>query len=208
MGVPSVSIQKVLVPITGEPYPLQAGELTFELNLGAISVTKMSSDGILLEGTEFELLDESGSVLETGTTDSSGIVIFSDLAEGSYTVREKTPSEGYAISATGSQNVTVTAGVSTAVTFYNERITGKLRIVKKDSETDRPLEGAIFTVTRLSGPESDNASDIGTVIATVTTDADGIAETGLLPWGEYQITETGVPDDYLDDGYTVTTWIK
>jgi hypothetical protein len=30
----------------------------------------------------------------------------------------------------------------------------------------------------------------------------------LLPWGEYKIVETVVPDDYLDAGYTVNVWIK
>jgi uncharacterized surface anchored protein len=46
------------------------------------------------------------------------------------------------------------------------------------------------------------------VVATITTNAQGIAETGLLPWGEYKIVETVVPDDYLDAGYTVNVWIK
>lgn len=63
--------------------------------------------------------------------------------------------------------------------------------------TEKPLPGAVFTVTRLSGPESDNASDIGKVVATITTNAQGIAETGILPWGEYKIVETGVPEGYL-----------
>lgn len=46
------------------------------------------------------------------------------------------------------------------------------------------------------------------MVATLTTNAQGIAETGLLPWGEYKITETGVPDGYLDAGYTANAWIK
>ena len=146
--------------------------------------------------------------MQTGTTNSSGVVTFSDVDPGNYTVREKTASQGYVLSATSTQSVTVTAGSTATATFTNERITGKVRIVKTDSKTNKPLPGATFTVTRLSGPESDNASDIGTVVATITTDANGIAETGLLPWGQYKITETGVPEDYLDDGYTVTTWIE
>ena len=72
----------------------------------------------------------------------------------------------------------------------------------------RDRAGAVFTVTRLSGPASDHAADIGKVVATLTTNAQGIAETGLLPWGEYKITEAGVPDGYLDAGYTANAWIK
>ena len=28
-------------------------------------------------------------------------------------------------------------------------------------------------------------------------------ETPLLTWGEYEIVETSVPENYLDEGYTV-----
>ena len=208
VGVPSVAIQKILVPIYGAPNILKSGSITFELSYGEISVTKKSSDGILLKGTVFELLNSAGTVVATATTNNKGIASFANLQPGSYTVREKTPSQGYKLSATSSQNVSVVAGVTATATFTNDRITGRVRIIKKDSVTEKPLAGAVFTVTRLSGPESDNASDIGKVVATITTNAHGIAETGLLPWGEYKIVEAGVPDGYLDSGYTTTIWIK
>ena len=207
VGVPEVSIQKIIVPTYGSPYPLKEGSVTFELALGEIEVTKKSDDGILLKNAVFELL-KNGTVIKTATTNASGVAKFTDLEPGAYTVREKTAPQGYNLAATSSENVTVVAGSVTKSTFTNKRISGKVRIVKTDSQTHKPLAGATFTVTRLSGPESDNASSIGQVVATITTNAQGIAETGLLPWGEYRITETGVPDGYLDSGYTVTVWIK
>lgn len=207
VGVPSVSIQKILVPVYGAPNTLKSGSVSFELSYGEIAVTKKSSDGILLKGTVFELLNSAGSVITTATTNAKGVATFSSLQPGTYTVREKTASQGYKL-ASASQNVSVVAGVTAKVTFTNDRISGRIRIIKKDSVTEKPLPGAVFTVTRLSGPESDNASDIGKVVATITTNAQGIAETGLLPWGEYKIIEAGVPDGYLDSGYTTTVWIK
>ena len=111
-----------------------------------------------------------------------------------YTVREKTAPQGYALSASASGSVSVVAGMTADAAFVNDRIMGRIRIVKTDSLTGKPLAGAVFTVTRLSGPASDHAADV--------------AETGLLPWGEYKITETGVPDGYLDAGYTANAWIK
>ena len=207
VGVPSVSIQKILVPLYGAPVPLKSGSVTFELSYGEISVTKKSSDGILLKGTVFELLNSAGSVIATATTNAKGVATFSSLQPGTYTVREKTASQGYKL-VSASQNVSVVAGVTAKAAFTNDRISGRIRIIKKDSVTEKPLPGAVFTVTRLSGPESDNASDIGKIVATITTNAQGIAETGLLPWGEYKIVEAGVPEGYLDSGYTTTVWIK
>ena len=98
--------------------------------------------------------------------------------------------------------------MTTNVAFVNDRVMGRIRIVKTDQLTGKPLSGAVFSITRLSGPVSDNASDVGKVVATVTTNAQGSAETGLLPWGEYKVVETGVPDGYLDSGYATTVWIK
>ena len=208
VGIPSVSIQKVMVPLYGAPYALQTASVTFELKTGEIRVTKKSSDGLLLQGAVFELLGSSGSVLATKTTGADGVALFPDLTPGMYTVREKPAPQGYALSASASGSVSVVAGMTADAAFVNDRIMGRIRIVKTDSLTGKPLAGAVFTVTRLSGPASDHAADIGKVVATLTTNAQGIAETGLLPWGEYKITEAGVPDGYLDAGYTANAWIK
>ena len=208
VGIPSVSIQKVMVPLYGAPYALQTASVTFELKTGEIRVTKKSSDGLLLQGAVFELLGSSGSVLATKTTGADGVALFPDLTPGMYTVREKTAPQGYALSASASGSVSVVAGMTADAAFVNDRIMGRIRIVKTDSLTGKPLAGAVFTVTRLSGPASDHAADVGKVVATLTTNAQGIAETGLLPWGEYKITETSVPDGYLDAGYTANAWIK
>ena len=208
VGIPSVAIQKIMVPLYGSPYALQSASVTFELSTGEIKVTKKSSDGILLKGAVFELLSSGGSVLATKTTGSDGVVLFADLTPGTYTVREKSAPEGYALSASSSSGVTVAAGTTSHVSFTNDRITGRIRVVKTDSLTGKPLAGAVFSVTRLSGPASDNAADIGRVVATITTNAQGIAETGLLPWGKYSVTETGVPNGYLDAGYTTTVTIQ
>lgn len=208
VGVPSVAIQKIMVPIYGAPYALKTASVTFELSTGEIKITKKSSDGILLQGASFELLGNAGSVLATATTGTNGIAVFADLMPGAYTVREKNAPQGYALAASSSQSVTVAAGMTTNVAFVNDRVMGRIRIVKTDKLTGKPLSGAVFSITRLSGPVSDNASDVGKVVATVTTNAQGITETGLLPWGEYKVVETGVPDGYLDSGYATTVWIK
>lgn len=208
VGIPSVAIQKIMVPLYGSPYALQNASVTFELSTGEIKVTKKSSDGILLQGAVFELLGSSGAVLATKATGTDGVALFSDIEPGAYTVREKSAPEGYALSASSSSGVTVAAGTTANISFTNDRIMGRIRVIKTDSLTGKPLAGAVFSVTRLSGPASDHATDIGRVVATITTNAQGIAETGLLPWGQYSVTETGVPDGYLDAGFTTTVSIQ
>ena len=208
VGVPSVAIQKVLVPLYGHPNKLKSASLDFELSLGEIQVIKKASDGALLKGAVFELLNSAGTVIATATTNAKGIATFASLQPGSYTVREKTPPQGFKLATTSTQKITVTAGNTATATFTNASVQGKIRIVKTDTVTGKPLAGVVFTVTRLTGPDSYTASDIGKVVATITTNADGIAETGLLPWGQYKITETGVLNGYLDAGYTTTVTIK
>ena len=208
VGVPSVSIQKILVPLYGHPYEFKSSTLTFELSLGEIQVTKKSTDDTLLKGAVFELLNSDETVIATATTDTKGIATFSELQPDSYTVREQNPPQGFKLSAASTQSITVTAGNTATATFINAPIQGNIRIVKTDGMTGKPLSGVEFTVIRLTGPDSYAVSDIGDVVATITTDADGVAETDLLPWGEYKITETGVMNGYLDTGYTTSVTIK
>ena len=208
VGVPTTYIQKLLIPLEGTPYPLKSGNLPFELNLGAIRVIKQSADGMLLAGTEFELLDQSGNHVAVSITDDSGAATFSGLSPGNYIVVETDPPQGFKLSENTFQNVTVTAGVTAEVTYVNQPVLGRIRIIKTDTVTEQPLPGATFTITQLSGPDSYYIEETDMISVTVTTDAQGIAETGLLPWGEYEITETGVPDGYIDSGFTATVWIN
>lgn len=95
VGVPSVSIQKVLVPVYGAPYSLQSTSVSFELSYGDVTVTKKSSDGVLLRDAVFELCAGNGTVLATAVTDAKGIAVFTGVAPGTYQVREKTAPQGY-----------------------------------------------------------------------------------------------------------------
>ena len=208
VGVPSVSIQKIMVPLYGHPYPLKSATVVFELSQGEIQVTKTMTDGTPLKGAVFELLDSTGIVIATASTNANGIAAFTGLQPGKYTVREKTPPQGFQLSAKPSQDVVVTAGTTSSVTFANKSILGKIRIMKTDTVTGEPLAGAVFTITRLSGPDSYDVTNIGKVVAVITTDENGIAETSWLVWGEYQVTESKVPEGYIDSGFTTTVKIN
>lgn len=200
IGIPNADIQKVIIPQYGLPAKLKEVRIEFEQPYGAVRVSKTSADnGAVLSGATFELMNGAGTVLATQTTGADGTARFDNLPAGGYTVREVGAPTGYKIAVNPSQAVTVAPGVTSDVRFENDRVNGKIRIVKRDALTKEALSGAVFTVTRLSAAEGGGA--VGEVVATLTTGADGTAETGWLQWGRYRVAETGVPEHHVDGGF-------
>ena len=200
IGIPNADIQKVIIPQYGMPAKMKEVRIEFEQPYGAVRVSKISADnGAMLSGATFELMNGAGTVLATQTTGADGTARFDNLPAGGYTVREVGAPTGYKIAVNPSQAVTVAAGATSDVRFENDRVNGKIRIVKRDALTKEALAGAVFTVTRLSAAEGGGA--VGEAVATLTTGADGTAETGWLQWGRYRIAETGVPEHYVDGGF-------
>lgn len=200
IGIPNADIQKVIIPQYGLPAKMKEVRIEFEQPYGAVRVSKTSADnGAVLSGATFELMNGAGTVLATQTTGADGTARFDNLPAGGYTVREVGAPTGYKIAVNPSQAVTVAPGVTSDVRFENDRVNGKIRIVKRDALTKEALAGAVFTVTRLSAAEGGGA--VGEAVATLTTGADGTAETGWLQWGRYRVAETGVPEHYADGGF-------
>ena len=200
IGIPNADIQKVIIPQYGLPAKMKEVRIEFEQPYGAVRVSKISADnGAMLSGATFELMNGAGTVLATQTTGADGTARFDNLPAGGYTVREVGAPTGYKIAVNPSQAVTVAAGATSDIRFENDRVNGKIRIVKRDALTKEALAGAVFTVTRLSAAEGGGA--VGEAVATLTTGADGTAETGWLQWGRYRIAETGVPEHYADGGF-------
>ena len=200
IGIPNADIQKVIIPQYGLPAKMKEVRIEFEQPYGAVRVSKISADnGAVLSGATFELMNGAGTVLATQTTGADGTARFDNLPAGGYTVREVGAPTGYKIAVNPSQTVTVAAGATSDVRFENDRVNGKIRIVKRDALTKEALVGAVFTVTRLSAAEGGGA--VGEAVATLTTGADGTAETGWLQWGRYRVAETGVPEHYADGGF-------
>ena len=142
-----------------------------------------------LEGAVFEIRNSSNEVVQTVTTNSSGIAVSDLLAIGTYTVKEITAPTGYQLNdSTFTVNITYTDQLTEVnehdVIIENEVISGKIQIVKinsKDNET--PVEGATFEVMDKDG----------NVVDTITSDANGFATTKDLPFGDYTIKEKTAP---------------
>ena len=72
-------------------------------------------------------------------------------------------------------------------------------IKKIDSQTKKPLQGAVFKITRGDG---------SVVRESVTTDADGVIHLPELDTGTYIITEVSAPDGYAIDEPPKTVEIR
>lgn len=201
VSVPYEAIQKLLIPIEGLPYPIKSVTVSFDIPYGSVSVTKTDfNTGRVLAGAIFDLISGS-TVIQSMTTGADGVVTFTDVPPGTYTIRERTAPEGYTLGSVNVQTVNVSNGQTSRVTFANEKITARIKIVKKDSLTGDKLAGAAFKITRLSGPAVVSGMAIGESI-TIVTDVNGVVETGWLEWGRYRIEETAAPEGFLLTGYS------
>ena len=179
---------------------------------GKIQITKLDAlDNHPIAGVQFDIYQSSadgkvGDLVHTMITDENGVATSCDLLVGYYLVKEHENPVGY-VDVLWNETIVVPMDETVTRTVTNMPMQGMVRIVKTDSVTGKALAGAEFTVTRVSGLPSHNGEGDGEVVAVLTTDSNGVAVTPKLTWGEYQIVETKVPDDYIDDGYSVTVTI-
>lgn len=201
VGVPQDAIQKVLIPQIGLPYPMKEISLSFEVSYGSVSVKKTdASTGKVLAGAIFDLISGS-TVIATATTGSDGVVTFTNVPPGTYTIRESNAPEGYTLGEVTVQTATVSNGMTSSATFANDKITSRVKIIKTDAQTGERLAGASFTITRLSGPAVVSGMQIGESI-TIVTDVNGEITTSWLEWGRYRIEETAAPAGFINSGFS------
>jgi len=191
-----------------------------ELAKGKIRVKKTDAEtGNGLSGAEFEIRAKedivtpdgtvkakAGTVVDTITTSDKGTAETKKLYLGKYEVQETKAPEGYLLNTQKYPVELIYADQETEivygdVTVPDQPAKGKIRITKTDAETNKPIPlGAEFTVTAaedITTPDGTVRAEKGTVVATLTTDDKGKAETDKLYLGKYVIKETKAPEGYL-----------
>ena len=191
-----------------------------ELAKGKIRVKKTDAEtGNGLSNAEFEIRAKedivtpdgtvkvkAGTVVDTIKTDDKGSAETKVLYLGKYEVQETKAPEGYLLNTQKYPVELIYADQETEivygdVTVPDEIAKGKIRITKTDKETNKPIpSGAEFTVTAaedITTPDGTVRAEKGTVVATLTTDDKGKAETDKLYLGKYVIKETKAPEGYL-----------
>jgi LPXTG-motif cell wall-anchored protein len=164
-----------------------------------ISKTDVTT-GKELPGAKLEIIDKNGEVFAAWTTDGTPYTI-NAIPAGDYTLRETTAPYGYQIAEEVEFTVEETGEIQ-KVSMSDDRVQGRIRIVKTDSSTKKPLKGVEFEIR----------DEKGKVLEKVTTDKNGKAVTKSLPIGSYNkdgtfkqdlhyyVVETKALDGYvLDD---------
>ena len=157
---------------------------------GSLKIVKTDETGTPIASTGFQLLDSDGNRITSGGTDSSGVLIFSDLPLGDYFYQETFAIPGYALDDTKYPISITENGQVITKTVVNYKSAGTIKILKTDSETGQPLKGAEFTILDEHMHE----------VTKGTTDESGVVVFAGLPLGPYYCQESQVPPGYFPEG--------
>ncbi|MBO3304348.1 Cys-Gln thioester bond-forming surface protein [Clostridium perfringens] len=160
---------------------------------GNLKVIKTGDNGEFLSGAKFQLKDMNGTVVAEKVSEN-GELNFTDIMAGEYILEEVESPNGFLLAEP--IKVVVRANETAEINVVNEQIKGRVQVKKVDEETGEPLEGAEFELK----------NDKGEVVETMITGTDGIATSGLQPFGDYILSETKAPNKYVLNGkeYPVT----
>lgn len=181
---------------TADMYKAVKFQLACKVGDGYKFVKATGKDG------SYSFTDLASQATELTPNSKDGTIDITGLPEGSYEWREISTANGYMISS--KKGITVSADKTASTDFVNKASgpnKGKLIIYKHDDTSDKYLSGAKFEITA--------AEDIvigggyvlhkaGTLIDTVTTDENGMAETAkdIYDGYSYTVTEIEAPKGY------------
>lgn len=154
---------------------------------GEINIRKVDKDdnNINLEGVEFDIIDETGNIIDHLVTDSQGKAS-TTVNTGNYIVRETKTNEEYKIGE--EKNVTVKWNENVELKIENEKKKGQIKIIKRDKDDSTiELEGVKFEIQ-----DKDEK-----LVSILKTDENGEAILSNIPIGNYYIKETETLENYV-----------
>ncbi len=160
---------------------------------GRVQIVKVDEEtGERLPGATFDILDEEGNVVFTGTTDKNGELMSIPMEIGNYQIVETAAPDGYEIS--DQKHAFTVTGDETepiVVKIDNKLQTGSVTLVKIDQADDsKRLEGAEFSLLDENGQ---------VLKEKLTTNSEGEIFVDQLKPGKYAFVETKAPAGYLLD---------
>ena len=154
--------------------------ITNEHKKGNLKIIKVDKDdhNVTLGAIEFDLLDSDRKTVAHLITDVNGEAYIENIDTGTYTLKETKTKREYELCV--DEDITVKWNETTEAIIENEKIKGKIKIVKIDKDHNEiKLAGVKFQIIDINNR----------IVEEVETDENGEALTSRLPLGEYKIKE-------------------
>lgn len=185
------NIQSIVTITTAVPDNITAFARV-NVSTGSLRIEKTVQGGGSAADFEFEVRNSAGDLIGTFTSGANGQVTIPNLPAGTYTVREINIPAGYEVVGENPLTITVQSNQTAVARFTNRRVDGQIRIEKYNANPAMgapALAGAVFEIRRADGA----------LVETITTNVQGIATSGSLPWGDYIVVETQAPAGFVLD---------
>lgn len=204
------SLQKVFLCATGvQPVASATVRASAPAASGKLKLVKTGEGNAPLPGVQFGVYADSAckTLLATLTTGADGSVTSGDLPSGTVYVRELSTVSPYILTSEVKNGV-ISGNATTTLSFTNNKAQGKIRIEKTGEQltgfaTAETEYGMLYTpkyeVKGLPGVVFEVKDASGAVVATLTTDGSGVAETDALPLGTYTVREKSTLEGYILD---------
>ena len=176
---------------------------------GKVQVIKTGENSAALAGVKFGVYSDSAckNKLTELTTGADGTATSGDIPVGTVYLKELSTVSPYIIT-TEVKSAAITSNAIAKVSFTNVAAKGKIRIEKvgkalSGGKTEETEYGSVtlpaYTQKGLKGVVYEVRDSAGKVVATLTTNDSGVAETGALPFGKYTAQEKDAPAAYIVD---------
>lgn len=184
---PKATIQDYAV--TYKPYVdyNQSIALNEKTNTASIKIVKQDQESLNpIKGVKFDLYNQNNEYVTSSTTNAEGVIIFDNLYQGIYKVKEIQANENYILDDT-IHEIDVEYNKETVKNINNTHKKGNLKIIKVDKDDN---------LTLLEGIEFDLIDSNSKVISHLITDSNGEAYINNINIGKYTLKETKTKENY------------
>ena len=152
-----------------------------------ILIQKIDQNHTAIQGAEFGLYTEKGKLFMTAVSDADGMVRFTGIPYGKYSIRELSAPEGYLLKHDiiyiTLDDDYVNSDIPAATVVNQQK---RIMLIKSDT-SGHPIPGIEFTLYYASTMEA---------AETAVSDADGVLIFRNFDYGDWIIRETAAPEGY------------
>ena len=157
---------------------------------GSLNIAKKDDRGTLVPNTSFKISynADMSDPIGTYTTGNDGTVTINELLPQTVYVQEVSVPDHLILDST-IRSITIVPNETVYFSATNNWKQGKIQVVKKDSETGETVKKA--------GTQFDILNGNNEVVATITTNSEGVAISDFLDYGTYTVKEKTAPNGYI-----------